>query len=121
MLSSMTPTIVAKNNKPFMVVGSPGGRTIINTVLQIILNVTRFDMDIAHAVEAPRIHHQWLPDVTSFELWGISPDTKRLYEAKGHEVRYRYSQGRAHCIMLRGGLLYGAADSRSYDGRAIGF
>ncbi len=121
MLSSMTPTIVAKDGKPFLVVGSPGGRTIINTVLQIILNVTVFEMDIAQAVEAPRIHHQWLPDVTSFESWGISPDTKTLYESKGHRVRYRSSQGRAHCIMIRNGLLYGAADSRSYDGRAIGF
>ena len=121
MLSSMTPTIVAKDNQPFMVVGSPGGRTIINTVLQIILNVTRFQMDIAQAVESPRIHHQWLPNVTSFESWGISPDTKMLYEAKGHRVRNRSSQGRAHCILIQDGLLYGAADSRSYDGRAIGF
>lgn len=121
MLSSMTPTIVAKDHQPFMVVGSPGGRTIINTVLQIILNVTRFQMDIAQAVESPRIHHQWLPNVTSFESWGISPDTKMLYEAKGHRVRNRSSQGRAHCILIQDGLLYGAADSRSYDGRAIGF
>ena len=121
MLSSMTPTIVAKDGKPFMVVGSPGGRTIINTVLQIILNVTTFGMNIAQAVEAPRIHHQWLPDITSFESWGISPDTKTLYEAKGHQVRYRSSQGRAHCIMIKDGLFYGAADSRSYDGQAIGF
>lgn len=121
MLSSMTPTIVAKDGKPFIVVGSPGGRTIINTVLQIILNVTSFEMDIAQAVEASRIHHQWLPDITSFESWGISPDTQVLYEAKGHRVRYRSSQGRAHCIMIQGGTLYGAADSRSYDGRAIGF
>ncbi len=121
MLSSMTPTIVAKDGKPLIVVGSPGGRTIINTVLQIILNVTIFNMDIAQAVEAPRIHHQWLPDITSFESWGISPDTKALYEAKGHQVRYRTSQGRAHCIMRKNGLLYGAADSRSYDGRALGY
>lgn len=121
MLSSMTPTIVARDGKPFIVAGSPGGRTIINTVLQIILNVTNFEMNIAQAVEAPRIHHQWLPNITSFESWGISPDTKVLYEAKGHRIHYRGSQGRAHCIMIQGGTLYGAADSRSYDGRAIGF
>ncbi|MXW15906.1 MAG: gamma-glutamyltransferase [Rhodothermaceae bacterium] len=121
MLSSMTPAIVAKGGKPFIVVGSPGGRTIINTVLQVILNVTTFEMDIAQAVEAARIHHQWLPNITSFESWGISPDTQALYEAKGHLVRYRSSQGRAHCIMIQGGTLYGAADSRSYDGQAIGF
>lgn len=121
MLSSMTPTIVARDGKPFLVVGTPGGRTIINTVLQIILNVLSFDMNIAQAVESPRIHHQWLPDITSFESLGISPDTKRLYEAKGHAVRYRSSQGSAHCIMIKGDTFYGAADSRSYDGRAIGF
>lgn len=121
MLSSMTPTIVARDGKPFLIVGTPGGRTIINTVLQIILNVLSFDMNIAQAVESPRIHHQWLPDITSFESLGISPDTKRLYEAKGHTVRYRSSQGSAHCIMIKDDTFYGAADSRSYDGRAIGF
>jgi len=121
MLSSMTPTIVSKDDKPYLVVGSPGGRTIINTVLQIILNVTIFDMNIAQAVEAPRIHHQWLPDITRFEPWGISADTKELYEAKGHRVQVRGSQGRAHCIMIENDLFFGAADSRSYDGRAIGF
>lgn len=121
MLSSMTPTIVSRGGKPYMVVGSPGGRTIINTVLQIVLNVVDFDMTIAEAVEAPRIHHQWLPNVTSFESLGISPDTRRLYEALGHEIRYRGSQGRAHCILRENDTIYGAADSRSYDGRAIGF
>ncbi len=121
MLSSMTPVIVAREGKPVLVVGSPGGRTIINTVLQVILNYVDHDMNIAQAVEASRIHHQWLPDVTSFESWGISPDTRRLYKALGHSVRFRGSQGRAHCIAVEGGLLYGAADSRSYDGRAIGF
>ena len=121
MLSSMTPTIVARDGKPYMVVGSPGGRTIINTVLQVILNVSDFNMTIAEAVEAPRIHHQWLPDVTSFESLGISPDTRRLYEALGHQVRFRGTQGRAHCILIESGTIYGAADSRSYDGRAIGY
>jgi len=121
MLSSMTPTIVSKDNKPYLLVGSPGGRTIINTILQIILNVSIFDMNIAQAVEAPRIHHQWLPDVTRFESWGISPDTRRIYESIGHQVNVRGSQGRAHCIMIQDSLYYGAADSRSYDGRAIGF
>ncbi len=121
MLSSMTPTIVSKDGKPYLVVGSPGGRTIINTVLQIVLNVTIFDMNIAQAVEAPRIHHQWLPNVTRFEPWGLSPDTKALYQVKGHQIDVRGSQGRAHCIMIDGDQFFGAADSRSYDGRAIGF
>ena len=121
MLSSMTPTIVARNGRPYMVVGTPGGRTIINTVLQIILNVIDHDMNIAQAVEAPRIHHQWLPNVTSFELHGLSVDTRRIYESMGHRVRFRGSQGRAHSIMRLGDTLYGAADSRSYDGRAVGY
>ncbi len=121
MLSSMTPSIVARDGKPVLVVGTPGGRTIINTVLQVILNVIDHGMNVGEAVEAPRIHHQWLPDVTSFESLGISPDTKRLYEALGHQVRFRGTQGRAHCVALEGDLLFGAADSRSYDGRAIGF
>lgn len=120
MLSSMTPTIVAKDGKPFLIAGSPGGRTIINTVLQIILNVVDHGMNVGQAVEAARIHHQWLPDVTSFERFGISVDTQRLYEELGHSVRFRGTQGRAHCILIEDGLLYGAADSRSYEGRAVG-
>ena len=121
MLSSMTPTIVAHESKPVIVVGSPGGRTIINTVLQVILNVIDHEMNIGEAVEAPRIHHQWLPNVSSFETLGISPDTRRLYEAMGHTVRNRSTQGQAHCIAAQGALLYGAADTRSYDGRAVGY
>ena len=121
MLSSMTPTIVAKDGRPFLIVGTPGGRTIINTVLQVILNVLDFGLNVGEAVEAPRIHHQWLPDVTSFESLGISPDTRSLYEAMGHRVRFRGTQGRAHCIMARGNMVYGVADTRSYDGRAVGY
>ncbi len=122
MLSSMTPAIVAKDGKPILVVGSPGGRTIINTVMQVILNVIDHGMNVAEAIEAPRIHHQWLPNVTSFEALGISPDTKRLYEMMGHRVRFRGTQGRAMGIFLNhtANLIYGAADSRSYDGRAVG-
>ncbi|MDX1407773.1 MAG: gamma-glutamyltransferase, partial [Saprospiraceae bacterium] len=72
--------------------------------------------------EAPRIHHQWLPDVTSFETHGISPDTRRLYEMLGHTVRTRRSQGSAMGIFIdySEGLLYGAADSRAFDGKATG-
>lgn len=123
MVSSMTPTIVAKDGKPVMVIGSPGGRTIINTVLQVILNVIDHEMDIARAIESPRIHHQWLPDITSFEDWGISPDTRDLYENMGHKVRYITNQGQAMGIFIDGenGLLYGGADSRSYDARAVGY
>ena len=123
MLSSMSPTIVTKNGKPFIIIGSPGGRTIINTVLQVILNVIDYQMDIAKAIESPRLHHQWLPDITYFENWGFSPDTKKIYEEMGHEIRTRYSQGQAMGIYIdpETGQLEGAADSRSYDGKAIGY
>ena len=123
MLSSMTPTIVAKNGKPLLVIGTPGGRTIINTVLQVILNVIDHGMDVAAAVEAGRIHHQWLPDTTRFEKWAISPDTRRMYEAMGHAVKLRESQGSANGILIdrAKGLLYGAADSRGFDSRSVGY
>ena len=123
MLSSMTPTIVAKDGRPWLVIGSPGGRTIINSVLQVVLNMIDHGMNVAQAVEAPRIHHQWLPDRTSFERLGITPDTRRLYEMMGHTVYFRGAQGHAHGIHIdpRTGLRYGAADSRSFDAKAAGF
>lgn len=123
MLSSMTPTIVAKDGKPILVIGSPGGRTIINTVLQVILNMIDFNMNIAQAVEAPRVHHQWFPNRTSFERHGISPDTQKLYKALGHEVYYRNMQGQAMGIAIdhKNNKIYGAADSRSFDARAVGY
>ena len=122
MLSSMSPTIVAKDGKPILIIGSPGGRTIINTTLQVILNVIDHGMNIGQAVEAPRIHHQWLPDITTFEKPGISPDTERLYKMMGHKVRYRGSQGSAMGIFVdyKKGLIYGASDSRAFDGKAVG-
>ncbi|QED36571.1 gamma-glutamyltransferase [Antarcticibacterium arcticum] len=122
MVSSMTPTIVAKDGKPVIVIGSPGGRTIINTVLQVIVNVIDHEMNIARAIEAPRIHHQWLPDITSFENWGFSPDTRDLYENMGHKIRTVTNQGQAMGIFIdpETGIIYGGADSRSYDARAVG-
>ena len=124
MLSSMTPTIMARDGRPLLVIGSPGGRTIINTVLQVVLNAIDHGMtgsDFGRAIESPRIHHQWLPDVTSFEEWGISPDTRRLYEAMGHDVRVGGSQGSAMGIWVGAdGLVWGAADSRAYDGGTAG-
>jgi len=123
MLSSMSPTIIAKDEKPVLVIGSPGGRTIINTVLQVIVNVIDHKMNVAEAIESPRIHHQWLPDRTRFEDFGISPDTKKMYEALGHEVYEGGSQGQAMGIYIdwQNNRIYGAADSRSYDGRAVGY
>jgi gamma-glutamyltranspeptidase/glutathione hydrolase len=122
MLSNMTPTIVARNGKPVLMIGSPGGRTIINTVLQVVLNVIDHGMDVAEAIEAGRIHHQWLPDRTVVERWAISLDTQRLYEMMGHELTFRSSQGSAMGIYIdhRDGMLYGASDSRSFDGDAVG-
>ncbi len=123
MLSSMTPTIVAKDGKPLLIIGSPGGRTIINTVLQVIVNVIDHDLDIAKAIESPRIHHQWLPDITSFESWGLSPDTRDLYEKMGHRLRFVNSQGQAMGIYIdhSSGMIFGSADTRSYDGGAVGY
>jgi gamma-glutamyltranspeptidase/glutathione hydrolase len=122
MLSSMSPTIVARDGRPVLVIGSPGGRTIINTTLQVILNVIDHGMDVAEAIEAGRIHHQWFPDVLWAEEGALSPDTLRLLEMRGHEIRFRESQGAANGIYLDAGsgLLYGGADSRSFDARAIG-
>jgi len=123
MLSSMTPAIVTKNGKPVLVIGSPGGRTIINTVLQIILNIIDHRMNIAQAIEAGRIHHQWLPDVTYFEEFAISPDTRKLYKNMGHKVKIQGYQGQAMGIYIdqKSGKISGAADSRSPDGGAAGF
>lgn len=123
MLSSMSPTIVAKDGKPIMAVGSPGGRTIINTTLQLILNMIDHGMSVAQAIEAPRIHHQWLPDATRFESTGFSEDTLRLYESMGHEYTQRGSQGAAMGIFhdREQQLYFGGADTRSPDGGASAY
>lgn len=123
MLSSMTPTILARDGRPVLVIGSPGGRTIINTVLQVILNVVDHGMNIAQAVEAPRMHHQWLPDVTRMERLGFSPDTQRLYAQMGHRLAFVGQMGHAMGIFIdrERGLLFGGADSRAFDARAVGW
>ncbi len=122
-LSSMTPTIVARNGQPVFAVGSPGGKTIINTTMQLILNVIDHGFNIAESVEAGRIHHQWLPDFTSVETNALSPDTLKLYEAKGHQVRERGSQGAAMGVYYdrANDLFMGASDSRRGDGAAVGY
>jgi len=122
MLSSMTPTIVTKDGKLFMVTGSPGGRTIINTVLHTILNVIDYGMGAQEAVDAPRFHHQWLPDRISYERWGISPDTVKLLQAMGHTLQPIGSQGVAEVIVVneKETLLEGACDRRAPDGGAVG-
>jgi len=123
MLSSMTPSIIAKDGDLVAIVGSPGGRTIINTVLEVVLNVTEFGMDIQQAVDAPRLHHQWLPDRLSIEDGGATPDVVAALEAMGHSVRVGGRQGSAHSIMIdpRTGERLGAADPRDRDSGAVGY
>jgi gamma-glutamyltranspeptidase/glutathione hydrolase len=123
MLSSMTPTILAKDGVPVLAIGTPGGKTIINTTMQVILNVVDHGMNIAQAVEAGRIHHQWLPDVTRIERSAVTPDTLRIYEGYGHAVRVSGSWGQAMGVYrdLSSDVRYGAADSRAPDGAAVGW
>ena len=123
MLSSMTPTIVEKNGELFMVTGSPGGRTIINTVLQTIVNVIDFGMNIQEAVDAPRFHHQWLPDRISYERYGLSPDTLTLLESKGHRFVAVDRQGAVQAIRYDAStdILEGAPDRRRAGSTALGY
>jgi gamma-glutamyltranspeptidase/glutathione hydrolase len=122
MLSSMTPTIVARDGRLVAVVGTPGGRTIINSVAQVILNVVDFGMNIQMAVNAPRLHHQWMPDRISMERDGTSAATVERLEAMGHTVRLVSGQGSVNAIMIdpRTGERLGAADPRSTDAGARG-
>jgi gamma-glutamyltranspeptidase / glutathione hydrolase len=118
MLSSMSPTIITKNGKLFMVTGSPGGRTIINTVMEIVLNSLEFGMDARQAVDAPRFHHQWLPDEVTFERNAIPDSTAQRLQAMGHKLRFAGQQGDGHTIILKDGVAYGANDRRSADSKA---
>jgi len=122
MLSSMSPTIILKNSKPFMIVGSPGGSTISTVVLQVILNVLDFGMDIQQAIDMPRIHHQWLPDVINYEKFGLSSDVIQSLQIKGHKMGELRTLGRCEGIMVdfENQIFLGATDPRGY-GAAIGF
>lgn len=120
MLSSMTPTIVMKDGRPFLITGSPGGSLIITTVLQVITNVIDFDMNAAGATNAPRVHHQWLPDELRVEE-GLSDDTIRLLKEMGYKVRAGDTMGGAQSIMGSRGFLYGASDPRRPGGAAAGY
>lgn len=120
-LSSMSPTMVFRNGKPWLATGSPGGSVIITTVLQTILNAMEFDMNMASAAAQPRVHHQWLPDELRLEQ-GISPDTIRLLQNMGHQVKTgNRSSGRTNSIMLKDGWLYGASDTRRPGGWVAGY
>lgn len=122
MLSSMSPTIVNRDGEVFMVTGTPGGRTIINTVMQTILNVIDHGMNAQAAVDAGRIHHQWLPDKIIYEKGAFSPDSLRLLEAKGHLLESRDRQGAAEVIVVNAeeDLLEAGVDRRVPDGGARG-
>ena len=120
-LSAMTPTIVLKDGKLFLVLGSPGGPTIITTVANILMGVVDFGLDIQEAVNAPRFHHQWLPDVIDVED-RLSPDTMNLLRSKGHTLKPAHFWGDGECIMVdpKTGERLGASDGRN-NGKAVGY
>jgi gamma-glutamyltranspeptidase/glutathione hydrolase len=117
----MSPTIVAKDGRAFLVTGSPGGARIITTTLQILMNVIDHGMNVAEATAAPRIHHQWAPDVLRVEE-GIGADTVALLRARGHDVREMATMGSTQSILidLATGFRLGAADPRSPGALAVG-
>ena len=123
MLSSMSPTVVAIDGVPLFATGTPGGRTIINTTMQTILNVIDHRMNISEAVSAGRIHHQWLPDSTRIEHKLFSADTLRLYEERGHVMSNSSGIGSAMAVYRdpETGVLSGASDPRAADGGAVAF
>ncbi len=125
-VSSQTPTIVTKDGKLAFVLGSPGGTTIPNTVLQVVLNIIDHGMNIQEAVDAPRIHHQWLPDVIRYEKYGMAADVTAALEARGQKLQPAADAaaiGMVHAIQVeaRSGVRLGVSDVRSVDGRAAGY
>lgn len=120
-LSSMTPTIITENGRLRMAVGSPGGSTIITTVLQVLLNVLEYGMDAGAAVSAPRIHHQWLPDKLRVEPWGLDTLTLAELRRRGHQIEQESAWGNANAIVVTpDGILEGSADPRG-EGSPRGF
>jgi gamma-glutamyltranspeptidase / glutathione hydrolase len=120
-LSSMVPTIVLKNGQPFLALGAPGGSRIITAVLQVMINVMDFGMNVQDAVDFPRIHHQWIPDRLDFER-GISPDTLRLLTTYGYSLDQSKPAviARVEAILIDGGWLQGGHDERG-AGKAVGY
>ena len=121
MLSSMTPAIVAKNGKLVLVTGSPGGRTIINTVLHVVLGVTAWNLTGREAVDAPRWDHEWMPDRVTFEGEALSPAAVEKLKAMGYDIVLRGEQGSAQTIWMhpQTGTAFGIADLRSPDAKAV--
>jgi gamma-glutamyltranspeptidase/glutathione hydrolase len=130
-LSSMSPTIVSKDGKPVMVVGTPGGSRIITVVLHTILNVIDYGMNIQEAVDAPRFHQQWLPEATNFERFAVSPDTQKLLESMGHKIGNPQPANHVAAILIGAPSLggkpvgknryYGSNDPRRNTGLALGY
>ncbi len=130
-LSSMSPTIVSKDGQPVMVVGTPGGSRIITAVLHSLLNVIDYGMTVQEAVDAPRFHQQWLPDLTNVETFALSPDTRALLEAKGHKLGAPQPANHMAAILIGAPSLggkpvgknrfYGANDPRRNSGLALGY
>ena len=118
-VSSMSPTIVLRDDKLFLMLGAPGGSRIINGVLEVLLNVVDFHMNVQEAVDRPRFHHQWMPDVLYVED-GISPDTARILSGMGHQVSPIEAVARVEAILSEGGWLQGATDKRG-SGKAEGY
>jgi gamma-glutamyltranspeptidase/glutathione hydrolase len=118
-LSSMTPVIVSGPEGPMLATGSPGGARIITTVLQNLINMIDFKMNIAEAIAAPRMHHQWLPDFLRLER-GFSPDTVVLLKNMGHDIRIMPAMGRVQTVQRQANLFWGASDPRNPDGAALG-
>jgi gamma-glutamyltranspeptidase / glutathione hydrolase len=118
-LSSMSPTIVFKDGKPWMATGGAGGSQIISVTLQNIINMIDFDMNLAEAVLAPRIHHQWLPDMLYIQP-GISPDTQAILAARGHALGVQRYFGRTASIAIENGVYFGFVDPRALGGGALG-
>jgi gamma-glutamyltranspeptidase/glutathione hydrolase len=118
----MTPTIVLKDGKLFLVLGSPGGPRIITTVANILMGVVDYSMNIQEAVDAPRFHHQWMPDTVYLEK-GFSPDTIKLLQQMVHKatVEDYWSDGECVEIDLRSGERLGATDERNVSGKAVGY
>ena len=119
-LSAMTPTIVTRDGKPFLVLGAAGAPRIISVVLQVITNVIDFKMNLQQAVDFPRFHHQWMPDELRMEDHGFSPDTVALLRKRGHKVVFLEPIARLMAIEFDGEWLLGAADARS-EGLAAGY
>ena len=121
MLSSMTPTIVTKDNQVFMVLGTPGGSTIITSVFQTILNVVDFDMNMYDAVQAKRFHHQFLPDYIMFEKKSFSQAVTDSLKQAGYKLKQVKYMGVVKAILLRQGQLEGAGDTRNKDDDVEGY